>query len=425
MPSDQLTTRRPATPPAQAVSRADHPSDAALIDATAATIAEPRARPADSFVLHAPLELLARAALLPMVEPEGRRAARDRLQSLAAAFDGWGPGVDAPTGALATFEDAGAADDALRAAMTAGDVDAADGAATWLSLRLNADEIRTTLADPLLPLLSAAAHGSIFLYHLPRVAPRSRDAARMLRSLVCEVTRHPGWELSWFRDLPAASHGSTAHLAVELADRLARPPCAGDPGSDFIYPMMSLTEHSGLAHAQLHHIVADIPLADATRVLLRTAAMSMLQDDPAHAPYGWSHCLTMPQATLGIARACAEPRHAVAVAATYVLAFRSIHGRVALDPAWQPNEPTSTNVLAALGSSPEGAAAAVWHAAPSERASIIARLATRAAAHHDAHLVKYTLACFDAAHVDPAAERLYLAAAAYLGAWWTAVDAAS
>jgi len=153
--------------------------------------------------------------------------------------------------------------------------------------------------------------------------------------------------------------------------------------------------------------------------------MSMLQDDPAHAPYGWSHCLTMPQATLGIARACAEPRHAVAVAATYVLAFRSIHGRVALDPAWQPNEPTSTNVLAALGSSPEGAAAAVWHAAPSERASIIARLATRAAAHHDAHLVKYTLACFDAAHVDPAAERLYLAAAAYLGAWWTAVDAAS
>jgi hypothetical protein len=425
MPSDQLTTRRADSRPASSAQRTDPPSDAALVDATAATIAVPRARPADSFVLHAPLELLARAALLPMVEPAGRAAARDRLRSLATAFDGWAPGVEAPTGALASFEHAGAALDALRAALTDGDVDAADAAATWLSLRLDADEIRTTLADPVLPLLSAAAHGSIFLYHLPRVAPRSRDAARMLRSLVRELARHPGWELSWFRDLPVASDGSAAHLAAELADRLARPPCAGDPGSDFIYPMMSLTERSGLAHAQLHDIVADIPLADATRVLLRTAAMSMLQDDPAHAPYGWSHCLTMPQATLGIARACAEPSHAVAVAATYVLAFRSIQGGVALDPAWQPIKPTSTNLVAALGAGPEEAAAAVWHAAPSERALIIARLATSAAAHHDAHLAKYTLACFDAAHVDPAAASLYLAAAAYLGAWWTAVDVAS
>ena len=47
-----------------------------------------------------------------------------------------------------------------------------------------------------------------------------------------------------------------------------------------------------------------------------------------------------------------------------------------------------------------------------------ARLATTAAVHPDAHLAKYTLACFDAAHADPPATRLYLAAAAFLGAWW-------
>ena len=45
-------------------------------------------------------------------------------------------------------------------------------------------------------------------------------------------------------------------------------------------------------------------------------------------------------------------------------------------------------------------------------------LATRAALHHDAHLVKYTLACFDAATADPGRRRLYLSAAASLSAWW-------
>jgi hypothetical protein len=45
-------------------------------------------------------------------------------------------------------------------------------------------------------------------------------------------------------------------------------------------------------------------------------------------------------------------------------------------------------------------------------------LATSAAINHDAHRVKYTLACLDAAACDPSAARLYLAAAAYLNAWW-------
>ena len=45
-------------------------------------------------------------------------------------------------------------------------------------------------------------------------------------------------------------------------------------------------------------------------------------------------------------------------------------------------------------------------------------LATNAALHHDAHLVKYTLACFDAAEADPPQRRLYLAAAASLAGYW-------
>jgi hypothetical protein len=47
-------------------------------------------------------------------------------------------------------------------------------------------------------------------------------------------------------------------------------------------------------------------------------------------------------------------------------------------------------------------------------------LATAAAVHHDAHRVKYTLACLEAAGDDPGAAPLYLAAAAHLNAWWEA-----
>lgn len=420
----QLATSSDGSP-ADPASPSSDPSDATLVDTAAATLAVPRSAPADSFVLHAPLELLARAALLPMVEPAGRGSARDRVRALAAAFDTWGPGVPSPEGSAAELDGTADAIRVLRAGVADGDLDAADAAATWLSSHLDAEGLRSTLADPVVPLLSAAAHGSIFLYHLPRVAPRSRAAARMLRSLVRELARHPGWELTWFRGIDVGDHRVPADPAGELARRLIEPPSPGRPDSDFIFPMMSLTERSGVARSQLADVVGHVTVADAMRVLLRTAALSMLQDDPAQAPYGWSHCLTMPQATLGIAGACADPSHAVAVAATYVLAFRAIHGRVALEPGWQPARPRSADVLAALRGGPDEAAAAVWHAPATERPAIAARLAARASAHHDAHLVKYTLACFDAAHTDPAAAPLYLAAAAYLGAWWAAVDAIS
>ena len=55
--------------------------------------------------------------------------------------------------------------------------------------------------------------------------------------------------------------------------------------------------------------------------------------------------------------------------------------------------------------------------ADAELAEIVEELAGFASAHHDAHLVKYTLACFDAAAPIPY-RRLYLAAAASLSGWW-------
>ena len=60
----------------------------------------------------------------------------------------------------------------------------------------------------------------------------------------------------------------------------------------------------------------------------------------------------------------------------------------------------------------------MWHLPESGFGDAATILATVAATHHDAHLVKYTLACLDAAEADPSARRLHLAAAATLAGWW-------
>jgi hypothetical protein len=146
---------------------------------------------------------------------------------------------------------------------------------------------------------------------------------------------------------------------------------------------------------------------EARRILLRTAAQSMVQDNPEAAPYGWTHCLTMPQAVLVAAEHGADPDIAVAVAATYVLGFRATQGRVRLDPTWTP--------------SPDTAAARVWSASDDELATIVDELVVYGAIHPDAHVAKYTLACLDAAEADCDAERLFLAAAAHLHEWWKRV----
>ncbi|HZR80453.1 MAG TPA: hypothetical protein VFD92_05075 [Candidatus Binatia bacterium] len=386
-------------------------SDAALCDAVADRIARPKIAEADSFVLHAPLELLARCALLPLVAPGERERARRRLARLGEAYDAWGPAIDDPLPRPWPTAEAAAAD--LVRAIDAGDLEAADAAAAWLADATTAEELARALADDVLPRLAAAAHGAIFLYQLPRVAARSRSAARGLRGLVRELAREREWRLGWQRE-----RSRDGRATDDLVERLLCPPSPGDPGSSFIIPTMSLVERSGLARELLDEPTRAISVPEASRRLARVAAWSMLQDDPNHAPYGWTHCLSMSQAALGIADRSSDPRAAIAIAATYVLGFRATLGRVALDPGWEPEPPTDDDPLAALDGSPSDAAAAVWHAPAAAVPAIVAGVATRAALHHDAHLAKYAVACFDAARADRAAGRLYLAAAAFLCAWW-------
>ena len=71
-------------------------SDAELVAAVASVVRTPRTDPADSFVLHAPLELAARAALLPRVAPGERSKARAQIAAIATAYDAFGPAAPPP-----------------------------------------------------------------------------------------------------------------------------------------------------------------------------------------------------------------------------------------------------------------------------------------------------------------------------------------
>jgi hypothetical protein len=389
-------------------------SDAELVAAVAEVVRRPRQDPASSFVLHAPLELAARTALLPKIAPAAREQARLRLVALAAEYEGSDDPIAEPPA-----RDAGSAADEsnrLLDAIAAGDLDAVDVGAACLAHSATAPQLRGLLADPLVPLLAAAAHAPIFLFELPRVAPRGELPVALLRPLARELARHPSWRLSWYERRTANGSPSSPE---ELFDAIGQTPQLGVPGSDFIFPVMSQAQASGAVTDLAAHALRQRDTRAAGHAVLRAAALSMLTEDPEFAPYGWSHCLTLPQGVLGISDACRDPLVPLAVATTFVVGFRAAFARLPLPRAYSP----AANGLAledALAAGPAEAAATVWHAPAEELAAMVTLLVTRAAVHQDAHLVKYTLACLDAAADDPPHRRLYLAAAASLGGYWAA-----
>lgn len=399
-------------------------SDAQLVQAVAAAVRVPRVDPADSFVLHAPLELVARAALLPHVAPASRERARRRIVDVAVELDAFGPAVsDAAPPELPSVEVAAAR---LADAIDRGELDDVDAAAHWLGTVASGAELRDLLAATMVPRLSAAAHGSIFLYQLPRIAPRREITAQLLRPLARELARQPDWRIHWIDGLDRPPTASAPDAATDrppsMFEALAATPRGAPPASTFIHPLMSRVDHSGLAEAQLAPTVAAARDPGTRRraghEIMRAAAWSMVLEPDDHAAYGWSHCLTLPQAVLGIADASGDPAAALAVAATYVVGFRSALAREPLRTDLEPDDP-GIPMAEALDAGPVTASAAAWHLDANAQAALIGELVTRASVQRDAHLVKYTLASLDAAADDPTHRRLYLAAASSLVAWWS------
>ena len=140
----------------------------------------------------------------------------------------------------------------------------------------------------------------------------------------------------------------------------------------------------------------------------------MLQDDIQQAKFGWTHCLTLPQSACGLSSLNTDRKLALAAALVWITAYRSVLSNRALDFNWVPPKTKDASVLEALHTSPQVAAARVWHADESELPEIRRALATHASIRNDIHLVKYTRACFDMGSFDPTHSRLYLAGAAHL-----------
>jgi hypothetical protein len=387
-------------------------SDGQLFERAASAVSQPKDT-ANSFILHAPLELMARRLLLPLVAPHLRRAARERISWVAATYE-QAASPKAPVAAVA-FDGPGEARDALARAIAAGEVDDVDAIATYFLERARRDEVMA-LAAPTLELLAAAGHAPIGFFLASRLATTSRASLMLLRPTLVELARAPRLRVEWVRDvgvLDDAGDGDAGRFGAALANT----PQLGLPGSDFIYPLVHQVDVQGLARDL---VAPTLPrdVTSAAAVTLRAAAQSMLQDDPAHAPYGWTHCLTLPHAIFEVLPWVADRRRATALAATYVVAFRAAESLRPLDDT-HALEPVTTDVVDALDASPEIAAAAWFHAADEARARALPELAGRAACHPDAHVAKYTLACIAAAQSDRAQRRLYLAAAASLHGWWS------
>lgn len=421
--------------------------DDRLVAYVADIVSRPRRRPPDSFVLHAPLELGARVALLGRIDRTGQggaarhERARQRIFAVAHLYDAYSDAIDDPDPSCAGSDDTLPVLAArLLAAIAAGDLDTVDATVCAAAGVLNAadaptrahavDALTRALVDDVVPRTAAAGHAPIYL-HQQRSLGAGALAPTLLRPLARSLASEPTWRIAWIDARPDLV--KSADLATPLgagigADdgapalfaALAATPRLGVPGSAFIHPLMSQVDsldRSGVAASRLGAVVAGLGPQVAGRAILRAAALSMLAEPPEHAPYGWSHCLTMPLAVLGVAPSMRDPARGVAVAATHVVGFRAALAVRPLAADWQP-EPAALPWRQALDHDPSTAAAAVWFAGAVETTAIERELATRAAVAHDAHLVKYTLACLDAATTDPAAGHLYRAAAASLGAWW-------
>ena len=303
-------------------------ADVGLVGAVAETVATPRRDPADSFVLHAPLELAARAALLPWVAPAERELARLHIFAIATQYRDFGPPMDADRFDADTSFGPGV--DPYRwlgDALAAGDLDAVDRAARAIAGTATPCGLRGALTDPLLPLTGAAAHAPIFLFQFGRVGRRGELPADLLRPLARDLARRPDWRLRWIDEWRPSTETDPRKLEEALVDA----PTLGVPGSSFIHPLYMQVDESGAAAEHLGGALGRYN-PEAARALLRVAARAMLVDAPDHVPYGWTHSLTIPQAVLGLSGRSADPDRALAIAATGVLAFRAALGSGPLAP---------------------------------------------------------------------------------------------
>ena len=391
-------------------------SQAELFRAAAHIVSQPKLD-LNSFRLHAPLEIMARYNLLPLVSTADLDLARIQIVATASHYQAGGEGVSPPERIrIARSSDAAAN---LRRAVQEGDVARADALCLSLAGAGGLQELLDAITDLTLRTLTGAAHTHIGLMLMTRMSSDvGHTALGLARAGVRSLAQAPGLNLK-----RVTIHRTLKDPETELASILRAVPVVSPQGPGMM-AMMQATEQADLPDRLLGDALLsnadEVRCESALRTACRIAALSMLEDKPEPAKYYWTHCLTLPHAAWALTRFlpgrsfAAEAAH---TAATWVMAIRASHGNGNLKPLPEL-ERLEMDLTEALVHSPRAAASVAWFARQDERPRIERTIATEAAIRNDAHLVKYAWACLDAAAQDPTHAPLFHAAAAYLCAIW-------
>lgn len=402
----------------------DELSDANLCQQVAAIVSNPKS--GGSFILHAPLELLARYGLLQLVDPQERSLARLQMVASAATFEAGPPPAPAPK-KVGPFPDPSTAVAEFTRAFQGGSADGIEAIMLQFAAQFGTARLVQLLTPLALPTLTGASHSHIGLWLLLRHA-RASDVgdAALLRAATRSLSRNPASQLKSFSAMSLESSKTLKQTPDEvekeiLAKLTAPPRKTGSLGG--MQALFTAGEATGNADTLftdfLRHDLTNEQIDAAFRAVLRVCAHSMLQHNTQHAKFGWSHCLTLPQAACGLSSLNIDRKLALACSLVWITSYRSVLSDRDLDFNWMPAKlDGSASVIEALQTSPTVAASRVWHADPVEYPQIKQTLATQASIRTDQHLIKYTRACLDMISFDPKHEHLYLAAAAHLCGVW-------
>lgn len=401
-------------------------SDAELYRQATGIVSRPPVKGGSSFSLHAPLEMMARYGLLPLVQGNDRTLARMQMVASAAQFESQTTAGKTPA-QLSPFANPADAKAEFAKLFKKGDADGLEAITLQFAAQYGKASLVHLLTPLALPTLTGAAHSHIGLWLMLRHSETADlGDASLLRAAARALAGGAGSQLKSFKAM-AIDGGVPLNQSPAEVENMVMQKLAVAPRGKQAYGSMAHLISSGEATGSPDALFADFVFHDLTdeqidaafRAILRTCAHNMLQHSTSFAKFGWSHCLTLPQAACGLSSVNMNRKLALAAALVWITAYRTVLSDHDLALDWQPKPLAKPMTLAeALQAGPDAASARVWNADASEVPLIKQTLATQASIRTDQHLIKYTRACLDMVSFDHEQERLYLAAAAHLAGVW-------
>lgn len=194
----------------------DELSDAELCQQAAAMISPPPAKGGSSFTLHAPLELLARYGLMPLVDPRERKLARLRMVASAASFEAETTAGPAPA-KISRFANPGDAIAEFTRCFHAGDAGGLESIVLQFAAQFGTARLVHVLTPLALPTLTGTSHSHIGLWLLLRHGRGSdtRDAG-LLRAAARALASGPNSQLKSFAGMAIKGNAPLAQTPAEV-----------------------------------------------------------------------------------------------------------------------------------------------------------------------------------------------------------------